>query len=101
MAGFENLTPLVVLWIAAVVVLAGFMQGALGLGFPTVATPLIALATDIHTAVIVVLLPCLGTVMLVVATAPHLSESLKRFWFMPLAALAGAAVGTRLFVTYP
>jgi uncharacterized membrane protein YfcA len=101
MAGFENLTPLVLCWIAAVILVAGFMQGALGLGFPTVATPLIAIATDIRTAVIVVLLPCLGTLVLVLFRAPHLREALRRFWAMPLCAFAGAAVGTRLFVAYP
>jgi uncharacterized membrane protein YfcA len=101
MAGFENLTPLVLCWIAVVVVAAGFVQGALGLGFPIVATPLIAMATDIRTAVIVVLLPCVGTVVLVMARTPLLRETLLRFWPMPLLALAGAAVGTRLFVAYP
>ena len=101
MPGFENLTPLVIAWIAAVIVLAGFMQGALGLGFPTVATPLIALATDIRTAVIVVLLPCAFTIVLVMARAPLLRETLARFWGMPVAAFVGAAVGTRLFVAFP
>ena len=101
MPGFEQLTPLVLVWIAAVVVLAGFVQGALGMGFPIVATPLIAMTTDIRTAVIVVLLPCVGTIVLVVARAPLLREALARFWGMPVAALCGAALGTRLFVAYP
>jgi uncharacterized membrane protein YfcA len=101
MAGFENLTPLVLCWIAVVVIVAGFVQGALGLGFPIVATPLIAIATDIRTAVIVVLLPCAGTVVLVMARAPLLREAVRRFWPIPLFAVAGAAVGTRLFVAYP
>ena len=101
MAGFEHLTPLVLVWIAAVVVVAGFVQGALGMGFPIVATPLVAMATDIRTAVIVVLLPCVGTIVLVMARAPLLREALARFWGMPVAAFFGAALGTRLFVAYP
>jgi uncharacterized protein len=101
MPGFENLTPLVLCWIALVVVAAGFVQGALGLGFPIVATPLIAMATDIRTAVIIVLLPCAATIVLVMARAPHLMDALARFWPMPLLALAGSAVGTRLFVAFP
>src|SRR3954454_14095959 len=100
MAGFE-LTPLVIVSIAVVMVGAGFVQGALGLGFPIVATPLIAMATDIRTAVIVVLLPCLGTIVLVMARAPLLGAALRRFWPMPLFAIGGAAVGTRLFVAFP
>jgi uncharacterized membrane protein YfcA len=101
MAGFENLTPLVLCWIALVMLVAGFMQGALGLGFPIVATPLIAMATDIRTAVIVVLLPCAATIVLVLARAPHLKDAIARFWPMPLLALCGSAVGTRLFVAFP
>ena len=43
--------------IGVVLAVAGFVHGALGLGFPIVATPLIALATDMRTAIIIVLLP--------------------------------------------
>lgn len=101
MPGFENITPLVLAWIAAVIVLSGFVQGALGLGFPIVATPLIAMATDIRTAVIVVLLPCVGTIVLVMLRAPLLGAAIARFWPMPLFAIVGAALGTRLFVAFP
>lgn len=38
-------------------VVAAFIKGAIGFGFPTVATPLLALATDVRTAVVVLLLP--------------------------------------------
>lgn len=101
MTGIEHLAPLILAWIAIVMIAAGFVQGALGLGFPTLATPLIAMATDIHTAVIVVLLPCVGSIVMVMARAPLLREAVTRFWPMPLFALAGSAVGTRLFVLYP
>ena len=101
MPGFETLSPLVIGWIVVVIVVAGFVQGALGLGFPIVATPLIAMASDIRTAVIIVLLPCVATIVLTMIKAPLLSDALKRFWMMPLWAFVGAAVGTRLFVAYP
>ena len=101
MIGFENITPLTVCFIAVVIAFAGFVQGALGLGFPIVATPLIAMATDIRTAIIVVLLPCVATIVLTMLRAPLLREAFTRFWMMPLYAFAGAAVGTRLFVAHP
>ena len=56
MAEFESLSLGVLVWAALVIALAGFVQGALGLGFPIVATPLIAFTSDMRTAVIVVLL---------------------------------------------
>src|SRR5688572_13991822 len=101
MPGFETLTLALIVWIAAVVLVAGFVQGALGLGFPTLATPLIALATDIRTAVIIVLLPCLAAVVTSAVRSGHFRQALAEFWMMPLYALVGAAIGTQLFIAFP
>jgi uncharacterized membrane protein YfcA len=101
MPGFEGLTPLCIAWIAAVIFFGGFVQGSLGLGFPLVATPLIAFATGIHTAVVIVLLPCIACVVLTMWKSPKLRETLAQFWMMPLWAFIGASIGTRLFVLYP
>jgi uncharacterized membrane protein YfcA len=101
MPGFEHLSVIVVVWIVAVMLLSGFVQGALGLGFPTVATPLIALATDIRTAIVLVLLPCLATIVVSIWTAGPLRRVLREFWMMPLWMLVGAAIGTRIFIAYP
>src|SRR5687768_3625939 len=101
MPGFESLTLPLVAWIVAVVIVSGIVQGALGLGFPTLATPLIALVTDIRTAVIIVLLPCIATVVTGLVRSGFLREALASFWMMPIYMLAGAAIGTRLFIAYP
>ena len=101
MPGFESLTPPLIAWIAVVMLLAGVVQGALGLGFPTVATPLIALVSDIRTAVILVLLPCIATVLVSIVRSGFLREALAQFWMMPFYMLVGAALGTRLFIAYP
>ena len=101
MPGFESITPLLALWIAVVILFAGFVQGALGLGFPMVATPLIAFSTDIHTAVIIVLLPCIACILVTMWKSPGLRETLSQFWMMPLWAFTGALIGTRVFVLYP
>lgn len=101
MPGFETLTAPLIAWIVVVVILSGVVQGALGLGFPTLATPLIALVTDIRTAVIIVLLPCLGAIVTALARSGYLRETIKVFWMMPLYMLVGAAVGTRIFIAFP
>lgn len=101
MPGFENLTPALIAWIVAVIIVSGVVQGALGLGFPTLATPLIALVTDIRTAVIIVLLPCLGTIIAGLVRSSGLRETLTAFWMMPVYMLVGAAIGTRIFIAYP
>ncbi len=101
MPGFEHLSFLTVSWIALVLAFAGVVQGALGLGFPMVATPLIAAVTDMRTAVILVLLPCVATTVTNVVRSGPIMATLRRFWFMPLCMLAGAAMGARLFVAHP
>ena len=101
MPGFESLPLFIVIWIAVVLAFAGVVQGALGLGFPMLATPLIAAVTDMRTAVIVVLLPCVATTATNIAMTGQFLPTLRRFWFMPLCMLAGATLGARLFVAYP
>lgn len=101
MAEFETFSVGVMLWIICVMAVAGFVQGALGLGFPIVATPLIALTTDMRSAVILVLLPCLAAVTANVVKSGSLREALAEFWMMPIYMLIGAAIGTRLFITAP
>jgi uncharacterized membrane protein YfcA len=101
MPGFESLSPGVVVWAFAVIALAGAVQGALGLGFPIVATPLIAAVTDMRTAVILILLPCLACVATNIIRTGGLRPTLAEFWSMPFYMVAGAALGTRLFIAYP
>ena len=101
MPGFESLPLYLIVWIALVLALAGLVQGTLGVGFPMVATPMIAAVTDMRTAVIVVLLPCVATTVTNIAMTGQFLPTLRRYWFMPLCMLAGAAVGARLFVAYP
>ena len=101
MPGFESLTPPLLAWIVAVVILAGVVQGALGLGFPTLATPLIAVVSDIRTAVIIVLLPCIATIVTGLVRSGFLRQALAEFWMMPAYMLIGAAVGTRIFIAFP
>lgn len=101
MPGFENLTLLTLLWVALVLAFAGLVQGSMGLGFPMLATPMIAAVTDMRTAVILILLPCIATTVAVICLSGPFMATLRRYWFMPLCMLAGAAVGARLFVAFP
>jgi uncharacterized membrane protein YfcA len=97
----ESLPVTLIAWLACVVLLAGVIQGALGFGFPFVATPLIAMASDMRTAIIVVLLPTLATIVVALVTSGPLRGTLARFWMMPLYSILGAATGTWVFVSAP
>lgn len=97
----ETLSLPLLAWVALVILVAGFLQGALGFGFPFVATPLIALAADMRTAIVAVLLPTLATICVALFASGPLKATLARFWAMPLYAMSGAAVGTWVFVAAP
>lgn len=97
----ESLSLALLAWVAGVILIAGLLQGALGFGFPFVATPLIALVTDMRTAVVAVLLPTLATICVALFSSGPLTATLARFWAMPLYAMVGAAAGTWVFVSAP
>lgn len=101
MPGFEVVSPATLAWIVAVLAIAGLIHGALGMGFPTVATPLVALATDLRTAVIVILLPTLAVVVASIVKGGNVRAVIAGFWPMPVYMLIGAALGTHLFITVP
>ena len=97
----DTLSPALLAWLVCVVLAAGFIQGALGFGFPFVATPLIALAADMRTAIITVLLPTVATICVALFASGPLRATLARFWMMPLFMILGAAAGTWVFVSAP
>lgn len=99
--GFESLSPWLLAYIALVIAVAGWVQGALGLGFPMIATPLIAAATNMQVAVVMVLIPCIAAVLVNILRSRGVVDILRRFWWMPFVALIGAIIGARLFVLYP
>jgi len=98
---FDTLAVGLLAWVACVVLIAGLLQGALGFGFPFVATPLIALMSDMRTAIVLVLLPTLATICVALFTSGPLRATLARFWMMPLYMILGSAAGTWVFVSAP
>jgi len=91
----------VLLYVLAVCLVSGFAHGALGFGFPLVATPLVALVVDMKSA-IALLAPV--TLVLVIVTALHgggVAALARRFWYMPVAIALGAVLGTRLLLAAP
>lgn len=101
MTAIDTLPFAVLVWFTLAIVLAGFIQGALGFGFPFVATPVLAMVVDMRTAIITVLLPTLATVTVTLVTGGPLGPVLRRFWMMPVFATAGALIGTLVFVAAP
>ena len=81
---------------AAVVLLAALVKGAIGFGFPSLATPLLSLVVDVRTAVVVLILPniVMDTIQFTRRGAPLVT--VRRFSTLLGAGAVGTMLGTRL-----
>jgi uncharacterized membrane protein YfcA len=88
-------------FIGASLLLAAFIKGATGLGFPLIATPALALLLDIRTAVTVLILPNLfmDTAQVTRDGLPY--DILHRFSGLIVPTIVGVFLGTVLLVNMP
>ena len=71
--------------------LAGLVHGTLGIGFPLVSTPLLAMVMDVRFAVLITLLPTVAVNLTSIAHGEGWRARLREYW--PLAAwVLGAAI---------
>jgi uncharacterized membrane protein YfcA len=96
-----ELGPAVIAFVAVACLLAGFGHGALGFGFPIVATPLVALAIDIKSAIALLAPITLALTLISALRGVALSSIVREFWFLPLATALGAWLGTRILLAMP
>ena len=93
---------LLVIAIIAVMLFAGLIHGTLGLGFPMVATPMLATMMDVRSAILVTLLPTMAVNIASIMNNKSSLASTRQFmplvWFALLGSIAGASV---LAVTDP
>lgn len=82
-----------IVFIVPVMVFAGLVHGALGLGFPMVATPIIAIFLDVKLAILITLLPTtVVNVASIYSNASFLS-TVKKYRVLAVASLVGAIAG--------
>lgn len=81
------------------ILLAGLVHGAFGLGFPMVATPLLALFTDVLTAMLITLLPTMAVNLSIISQSglKQLKQARRHLIIIPFT-LAGTLLGTFLLV---
>ncbi|WP_027390399.1 sulfite exporter TauE/SafE family protein [Chrysiogenes arsenatis] len=93
-------SPEIFLWTLAIVGVAALIHGALGIGFPMVGTPLIALLTDVQTAILVTLIPNIAINIISIRNGGNWRSNVSRHWLLPLTMVIGSALGTLLLVHY-
>ena len=101
-AGRERDVSIEVLaYVALVCLLSGFAHGALGFGFPLVATPLVALVIDMKSAITLLAPVTLALVVISALRGGSLRDLVRRYWFMPVGIAAGAWLGTKVLLAAP
>jgi uncharacterized protein len=86
---------------AGAVLLAAFVKGAIGFGFPTLGTPLLSLVLEVKSAVVVLIVPniVLDGLQFLRRGAPL--AIVRRFAGLLVAGAVGTVLGTRLLATMP
>ena len=87
---------LVVFAIIAVMLFAGLIHGTLGLGFPMVATPMLATMMDVRSAILITLLPTVAINIASIANSKSSLASTKPFLPLVLFALLGSILGASI-----
>ena len=82
--------------VCLVVILAGFTKGIIGLGLPTIAMGLLAVALPPAEAVALLILPSLVTNVWQMLDGPHLGRLLRRLWPLNLGVCLGTWLGVAL-----
>jgi len=83
---------------ATVVVVAAFIKGAIGFGFPALGTPLLSLVVDVKTAVVVLILPNIVMDGIQFARRGTPLATVRRFGILLVAGALGTVLGTRALV---
>lgn len=85
---------------ALVMLVAGLVHGTLGLGFPMVATPLLALILDVRLAILITLVPTAVVNLASILGVSDWRSVLSTYWRIPLYALVGGFFGSWLIDRY-
>ena len=77
---------------------AGIVHGSLGMGFPMIATPLLALFVDLQSAILMTLLPTVSVNIFSILRGGDWNKSLAKFWPLGIYAIVGSGIGTLLII---
>ncbi len=85
---------LILLAIIAVILFSGLIHGTLGLGFPMVATPVLATMMDVRSAILITLLPTMAVNIASIASSRSSLASTRSFLPLVGFALLGSVCGS-------
>ena len=86
------------------VVIVGFaalVRGTLGIGFPLIATPLLAMIGDVRSAILVLVIPTLVINLVNIFKGGRWGRSIAVYWPLAVYGMIGSFVGTRMLIAVP
>lgn len=83
----------------AVTLLAAFVHGAFGFGFPLLATPLLAFGFELQTAILLTLVPTVSINLVSILSEHHWRVALRDYWPIPVFTVLGSFAGTQLLLS--
>jgi hypothetical protein len=94
-------TALATVVIPAVIIgFAAMVHGTIGIGFPLIATPLLALVTDVRTAILLLVFPTMVINLANILKGGQWRQSVGVYWPLAVYGMLGSAVGTRMLVAF-
>lgn len=77
---------------------SSLIHGSIGFGFPMIATPLLAMVTDVKTAIVYIAIPTLLINIVSIYSEGNFLQAIKRFYPLALIGMLGSAIGTQILI---
>ncbi|MFO7715922.1 TSUP family transporter [Desulfosarcina sp.] len=90
--------PITMLIHAGIIAFAAMVHGTIGIGFPLIATPLLALTTDVRTAILLLVFPTVVINVANILKGGRWGRSLALYWPLAVYGMIGSLIGTRLLI---
>jgi uncharacterized membrane protein YfcA len=87
--------------VAGALLLAAFVKGTTGFGFPLIATPMVALLLDIRTAITILIVPNIVMDVAQIFRGGFPTAIMRRFKFLLILTVLGVFLGTKVLVMLP
>lgn len=87
--------------VAGALLLAAFVKGTTGFGFPLIATPMVALLLDIRAAITILIIPNIVMDVAQIFRGSFPGAIIKRFKWLLLLTVLGVFLGTKVLVMLP
>jgi uncharacterized protein len=81
-----------------IIFISSLVHGSIGFGFPMIATPLLAMVTDMKTAILYIAIPTLLINLISIYSEGNFFQAVKRFYPLALMGMIGSAIGTQILI---